>query len=393
MCGIDSQREANRTETEYEGCDCCGPGPATGDVDRRRFLRMTGATAGAGAMLGASGTVAGSHDPEDPYTERFVHADSTNYTTDWRDSSEINWIVVHCTVGTYSGAIDWFQNPDANVSAHYVISNYDHTSYEPGHTTQMVLHKDQAWHASAGNGPAIGIEHEWHEDYGRYFTDECYRRSGQLVSWLCDEYGIPKTYYSDPTCIFTESGGILGHRDTPLYSDCSAYPSKSCPGPDWDKDTFMSYVTDGDSGGTFDADDGVMTTTDLNGREGPGLGYDVAVTMAQGTVCRVVDGPEYSDGYTWWRLYADDYDEYVWAVEAYLEEVKFYYDEEIYTTTDLNGREGPGLDYDVVNTYPEGTVGYIMNGPEDNDGYRWWGVHYPDYGDWVWCVERYMEST
>lgn len=63
------------------------------------------------------------------------------------------------------------------------------------------------------------------------------------------------------------------------------------------------------------------------------------------------------------------------------------------TTVDLNGRKGPGLDDDIKRTYPEGTQGEIMNGPETNDGYTWLGIHFPDYGEWVWCVERYLEDT
>ncbi|WP_290809854.1 N-acetylmuramoyl-L-alanine amidase [Halovivax sp.] len=400
MCGIDKHTCEDGSGDERAADAATDRGERTaipGDVDRRRFLRWTGATAGAGAVLGASGSAAGD-DAEDPYTERFVAADSSNFSDDWRGADDIDWIVVHVTVGSYEGAIDWFRNPDANVSAHYVISNYEHTSGEPGHTTQMVNHRDVAWHASASNGPSIGIEHEWHEDYGEYITEECYERSGQLIGWLCDEYDIPKEYYRDPTCIFDEPGGIIGHTNAPSASDCSSYPTRSCPYPEGgiDPDTLMSYVNgDGDDGGdeTFQDDDGAMTTTDLNGREGPGLDYDVVNTYPEGEVGRVVNGPEDSDGYRWWGLHMTDYDEWVWCVERYLERVKFHMEEEIYTTTDLNGREGPGLDYDVVGTYPEGTVGEIVNGPEDSDGYRWWGVHYPDYGDWVWCVERYMASN
>ena len=372
----------------------------TGDVDRRRFLKMTGATAGAGAILGGSGTAAAS-EPDDPYSDRFISAHSNHYQEDWRGADDINWIVIHVAVGTYEGTVNYFQQetqtrPDGtevSVSAHYVISNYEHTGGDPGDITQMVQHKDIAQHATATNPPSIGIEHEWHQDHGRYVTEECYERSGQLISWLCDEYDIPKVYYEDPTCVFSEPGGIIGHTHAPTASDCSSYPSRSCPYPDGgiDPDTLMSYVN-GDDGGdhTFEVDDGVVPTTDLNGREGPGLNHDVVVAMDEGTVCRVLDGPEYSDDYTWWRLYADDYDAYVWSTEHHLEEVEFYYDEEVHTTTDLNGRQGPGLNYDVVNTYPEGTVGEIMNGPNENDDITWWGVHFPDYNDWVWCSGTYL---
>ena len=334
MCGIDERRHASEQDTETrieDGTEYVEPIVAD-DVDRRRFLRMTGATAGAGAMLGASGTAAAYHDPEDPYTERFIHADSSNYTTDWRGASNINWIVVHVTDGSYEGAISWFQNGGSNVSAHYVISNYEHTSGDPGHTTQMVQHKDRAWHASASNTPSIGIEHEWYSDYGEYITDGCYQRSGQLISWLCDEYNIPKVYYEDPTCIFNESGGIIGHTHAPSSSNCSTYPAKACPYPAGgiDPDTLMSYV-DGSGGG--------------GGSCGDGTSY------------------------------------------------KFAMDDDIVvagTSSGLNGREGPGLHYDVVGTYQNGEEGYIMNGPEWSDGYTWWGVHFPAPNDWVWCVEDWL---
>jgi hypothetical protein len=66
--------------------------------------------------------------------------------------------------------------------------------------------------------------------------------------------------------------------------------------------------------------------------------------------------------------------------------------ETVRTTTDLNGREGPGLDYDVVRTYSEGTEGKIVNGPEEADGHTWWGLHIERYGDWVWCAGGHLTS-
>ena len=334
MCGIEEHRERHRNGEQVEQVNPVQGDDerrrlVTKDVDRRQFLKLTGATAGAGAMLGGAGTTAASS-VEDPYTERYVSADSSNYTTDWRGASDINWIVVHVTDGSYSGAISWFQNGGSNVSAHYVISNYETTAYDPGHTTQMVQHKDRAWHASASNSPSIGIEHEWYADYGRFITDECYRRSGQLIDWLCDEYNIPKVYYEDPTCIFNEPGGIIGHTDAPSAGDCSAYPTKACPYPDGgiDPDTLMSYVDGGSTGSC-------------------GSGTDYKFAMDDDIV---VSG----------------------------------------TSSGLNGREGPGLHYDVVGTYQNGEEGYIMNGPEWSDGYTWWGVHFPRPNDWVWCVEDWL---
>jgi murein DD-endopeptidase MepM/ murein hydrolase activator NlpD len=47
----------------------------------------------------------------------------------------------------------------------------------------------------------------------------------------------------------------------------------------------------------------------------------------------------------------------------------------IYTTTDLNIRYGPSLDYGVKRTAPQNTGMYVKDGPWQNDGYTWWKVN------------------
>ena len=46
----------------------------------------------------------------------------------------------------------------------------------------------------------------------------------------------------------------------------------------------------------------------------------------------------------------------------------------IWTTTDVNLRDGPGLDYNVKRTVADYTGLQIRDGPWDNDGYTWWYV-------------------
>ncbi len=69
-------------------------------------------------------------------------------------------VVIHYTAMTdWVRARDWLCNPEAQVSAHYIIS-------ETGLVTQMVKDADRAWHAGAGgwqdtcdvNSWSIGIE-------------------------------------------------------------------------------------------------------------------------------------------------------------------------------------------------------------------------------------------
>jgi murein DD-endopeptidase MepM/ murein hydrolase activator NlpD len=62
-------------------------------------------------------------------------------------------------------------------------------------------------------------------------------------------------------------------------------------------------------------------------------------------------------------------------------------------TTDLNTRHRPGTESRVLQTMAPGTVGEVMNGPETEDGYTWWGIHWLDADIWGWSVERYLTSA
>jgi N-acetyl-anhydromuramyl-L-alanine amidase AmpD len=104
-----------------------------------------------------------------------------------RGSSVISAVVVHTVQGSYAGCISWFQNPTANVSAHYVIRSSD------GQVTQMVLEANNAWHAKSANPYTIGIEHEGYVTNPAWYTTAMYNSSAALVRDICDDYGILKT--------------------------------------------------------------------------------------------------------------------------------------------------------------------------------------------------------
>lgn len=73
-----------------------------------------------------------------------IDLDSINFEESANKSSrkrEIDSIVLHHTgPGSFSGIVSWLKNPDANVSAHYVVG-------KAGEITQLVKLKDKAWHA------------------------------------------------------------------------------------------------------------------------------------------------------------------------------------------------------------------------------------------------------
>lgn len=169
--------------------------------------------------------------------DSWVPACSSNYSDYSRTAADIDTIVIHTVEGSYSGAISWMQNCSSQVSAHYVVRSSD------GEITQMVQDEDVAWHAGHWdtNLHSIGIEHEGYvSDPDRWYTDNLYRASAELVSKLADQYGIPKDrahiigHYEVPGCAYGSGGGSACHTD---------------PGSGWDWEYFMSLVTGTEGGG------------------------------------------------------------------------------------------------------------------------------------------------
>jgi N-acetylmuramoyl-L-alanine amidase len=61
-----------------------------------------------------------------------------------RDVAQPDMVMLHYTAMTSAeGARDWLCNPEAQVSAHYVIA-------EDGRLWQLVAEEQRAWHAGAG---------------------------------------------------------------------------------------------------------------------------------------------------------------------------------------------------------------------------------------------------
>jgi hypothetical protein len=170
-------------------------------------------------------------------------ASSANYTVANRESDyPINYVVIHTTQGSYSGTINWFQNPSASVSSHYVIRSSD------GQITQVVREKDVAWHAGnwTYNTQSIGIEHEGFVDNPSWYTDSMYRASAALTRNVCLKYGIPMT-----------RSRVIGHSEVPGATHTD-------PGPNWNWTFYMQLVTqssswetiiDNETGGRFTASD------------------------------------------------------------------------------------------------------------------------------------------
>jgi N-acetylmuramoyl-L-alanine amidase len=140
-----------------------------------------------------------------------------NYTQANRGARWIKYLVIHVAQGSYSGTIDWFQNPRANVSAHYVVGR-------KGKIAQCVHNEDIAWHAGNWrfNRRSIGIEHAGYAS--ERWWDAKYHSSAKLAAYLCRRFNIPpwRRY-------------IRRHRGVPGVAT-------RCPGRRFNKDRYLRLV-------------------------------------------------------------------------------------------------------------------------------------------------------
>ena len=76
---------------------------------------------------------------------------------------------------------------------------------------------------------------------------------------------------------------------------------------------------------------------------------------------------------------------------------RFAVGERVRVMQNLNVREGPGLDQPEITDpaypgyLPEGSLGNVLEGPVQADGYTWWKVKF-DRGVTGWCVDDGLES-
>jgi len=175
----------------------------------------------------------------------------------WNPAPDCNWeprtkevkaVVIHYTEGSYAGCISWFQNCDAQVSAHYVIRSAD------GQVTQMVREKDKAWHARSANGYTIGIEHEAYGNIWSFFTEEMYRSSADLVRDICSRYEPidgHRTFYRDTldngTCLNNGVHDLGGEDACTKIRGHQHYPDQTHtdPGPYWDWNYYFKLINEG----------------------------------------------------------------------------------------------------------------------------------------------------
>ncbi|GMU43309.1 MAG: N-acetylmuramoyl-L-alanine amidase [Xanthomonadales bacterium] len=108
-------------------------------------------------------------------------ASTSNYSTAGNSASAV---ILHTMEGSYAGAISWFKNPSAQVSAHYCLRKSD------GQITQMVREHHQAWHAAYHNSYTIGLEHDGYASDPANWSAAMVNASARLVRSICTRRGV-----------------------------------------------------------------------------------------------------------------------------------------------------------------------------------------------------------
>ena len=172
---------------------------------------------------------------------QYDQAASGNYANASRSAGDIRWAIIHTIEGSYETGINVFNDPGSNASAHYVVGD------EPGQMTQMVDDADIAY--TAGNydynSAGLNFEHEGFAAEGH--PDSLYQNAADIVGWVCEEYGIPKTHPSGvaPASPSEGGGGVIGHAQVPDPDNPSVGGGASNhtdPGEGWDWSYFMSLL-------------------------------------------------------------------------------------------------------------------------------------------------------
>lgn len=139
----------------------------------------------------------------DMETSELVH--SVVHSPNFNDRTlPISMLVLHYTeMQPVEIALDRLTDPDAGVSAHYLIS-------EAGEVTQLVSEQKRAWHAGASywrgnkdvNSASIGIEldHPGHAGGYREFAEAQFEALVPLIARIVKDHDIPRA-------------NVVGHSD------------------------------------------------------------------------------------------------------------------------------------------------------------------------------------
>lgn len=156
-------------------------------------------------------------------------------------------------------------------------------------------------------------------------------------------------------------------------------------GTGWAVSTYMRVIEDADPPppeGEFSVGDTVVTVTGLNLRSTPSTSGSILVTMPTGTEGTVLAGPTAANGFDWYQLQTSIGTG--WAAGEYLDLAdppdpppggEFDVGDTVETVVGLRLRSTPSTSGAIVATMPVGTVGSVLAGPTEANGYSWYQLN------------------
>jgi N-acetyl-anhydromuramyl-L-alanine amidase AmpD len=203
--------------------------PAAASSSQTGALSAAGRTAPpAHLWLHGGGRLASSALAPDYRRAVWEPASVSNYTVSDRGPGDVRKIVIHVAEGGFASTYQWFKNPSAQASAHYVVS-------PAGEIAQMVPERDIAWHAGNWdvNVRSIGIEHAGYTNR-THFPDVQYRSSARLAGSIAARYLIPPDRHH-----------VIGHNEVPdpfHRGEFGGADHHTDPGRTWNWPRYMAYL-------------------------------------------------------------------------------------------------------------------------------------------------------
>lgn len=156
-------------------------------------------------------------------------AAAQNYTKAKRKPSQIRFIVVHVTEGSFLGTLEWLRDPRAHASVNFVVSR-------TGEVKKLVPLHDIAWHAGnwTYNKRSVGIENEGFTKDPAGFPLAQYRASATIVARIARQSLIP-----------IDRRHVIGHDEVPDPNDPlqgGGIDGHTDPGQYWNWNLFMKLV-------------------------------------------------------------------------------------------------------------------------------------------------------
>ncbi|HKG24989.1 MAG TPA: SH3 domain-containing protein, partial [Thermomicrobiales bacterium] len=146
----------------------------------------------------------------------------------------------------------------------------------------------------------------------------------------------------------------------------------------------------------FSVGDSVVASNGVRLRAFAGLSGSVIGRLANGDEGTVLDGPDYADGYFWYRIETNVGTG--WSASDFLEANggpstgDFQIGDAVTVATDLlRLRTSPSTSAGTNATMPFGTQLQINGSPERADGYTWYPVNTSSYGS-GWCAGEYLTA-